>query len=1501
MRLLANPCSYLTLNGRVSWPFFALVAIVAVALALRLHGLNWDGGYGFHPDERDIYMRSDCMYALLTDAPHAPTCGYLNDQPQAELGLGGLRYFFDAERSPLNPHWFPLGSILIYAMVLLRSVIELFTDVGGFDMRYAGRTLSALADVGSVLMIFVLGRRLYGRNVGLLAAGLTALAVIHVQHSHFYRPETFTVLLTLASIWATLRMVERRRLRDSVLLGLILGLALAPKVNVLPLLAPLALGYGYRILDEAEGRWDEITPEMLWRVASHVAAAGAVALAVFFITTPYAFIDIGAFVSDVMLQTRMAREAGFFPFTVQYVDTPPFLYQIQQTTVWGLGLPLGVVAWLSIPFTVLMVVIDRRHLRADLILLVWVVPSLLFLESFEVRFLRYLFPLMPVMILLASRMMLWNIERLWHPLERLRESMQLVISGAQQRRAAIRPGATALIVLIVVALPVFVIASTAFYSLAFQQVYSDEHPASEASRWVQENVPPSSRIVLDNHWDEFLPGLYRSGIWQFPLYEHDNRGKMTELARQLSGSDYLIFYSARPYASAARDPERFPYSSNYYRLLFAGDLGYRLHREFTNYPSLGGVVFRDDALPYSGLHSPVPEVAPQGASFTVNLGYADDNVSGYDHPRVLVFRNADRLSPSSLYALLAPPVPPRSTREETALMLDASALEKQRSGGTYSDIVDRDGWTNDLPALAWLLVVELIYVLSLPLVMFIFRPLADRGILLARVFGLLVVCYVAWLIVSLGWTDFSRAAVYAGMAAMTLASGIVLWFTRRELWQFVCTRWRLLVMSEVLFLAAFLAFLAIRYFNPDLWHPYRGGEKPMELAYFTAVFRSTTLPPFDPWFAGGYLNYYYWGYFVIACINRVAAIVPTTAFNLAVPLFFALTFTAAFSLGYNLSAGFASSGFRRRISAGTGWSGRTGSSMLPPVFCGATAAVFVAVIANIDGVLQLLEGFWTVAVRGEAWGGFDFWRSSRMIPPLESFEPPALAFWLPDHIPGDAGASWHITEFPFFTFLFADLHAHMMVIPFTLLALGLGLALLAGLRNGTRLWTAACAVALALDLGALWAVNSWDYPSYLILVLGLVGLAVLFTRRSPSRKLWLFAGLGAGVLALSLLSFWPFHQSYETFNNGLDASRWRTPVDRFLSIHGLFIFISATFLVLKTRQDLVTLFRSPWTSEEVPAHMGWLQLSVALTLLVGLALAVLGYWNAVLVLALVALLLVAGWRLIITPETSRPYDAFALAVLIMAAPVFIGVDLVTVEGDIGRMNTLFKYYLEAWVLMAIGSAYLLWRLVPIGLQELRFPRFDARIAWAAVVLVLVASSLVYTVMGTRVRVADRFVELSPTLDGTAYMSRAVHWERDETFPLVWDREAIRWLQDNVEGSPVVLEAHIEQYRWGGRVANYTGLPTVIGWPWHQTQQRLAYRDQIEERARDVSTAYRSGDVGATVEVLRRYDVSYIVVGDLERLNYGEEGLVKFEVMAESGVIEPVYENPGTKIFRVELP
>ena len=111
---------------------------------------------------------------------------------------------------------------------------------------------------------------------------------------------------------------------------------------------------------------------------------------------------------------------------------------------------------------------------------------------------------------------------------------------------------------------------------------------------------------------------------------------------------------------------------------------------------------------------------------------------------------------------------------------------------------------------------------------------------------------------------------------------------------------------------------------------------------------------------------------------------------------------------------------------------------------------------------------------------------------------------MPDKVAGVADKSPHITEFPFFTFLYGDLHAHMMAIPFTLLVIGLGLALVVGLRTSSNLWAVVSAEALALALGSLWVINSWDYPSYLLLTLALLALAVYFRPGRPSARLLMF-------------------------------------------------------------------------------------------------------------------------------------------------------------------------------------------------------------------------------------------------------------------------------------------------------------------------------------------------------------------------------------------------------------
>ena len=171
-------------------------------------------------------------------------------------------------------------------------------------------------------------------------------------------------------------------------------------------------------------------------------------------------------------------------------------------------------------------------------------------------------------------------------------------------------------------------------------------------------------------------------------------------------------------------------------------------------------------------------------------------------------------------------------------------------------------------------------------------------------------------------------------------------------------------------------------------------------------------------------------------------------------------------------------------------------------------------------------------------------------------------------------------------------------------------------------------------------------------------------------------------------------------------------------------------------------------------------------------------------------------------------------------------------------------------------------------------------------------------LGTRARLADRFQVLPPTLDGTAFMEVAVYQDPEGPIELRWERSALRWLWETLEGAPVVLEGVTPIYRWGGRVSVYTGLPTVIGWEWHQSQQRWPYRDEVRRRVAEVNAFYSTADPERAQEVLDRYGVEWVVVGQVERLYYPPEGLTKLERMEG---LRLAYENPGVRIYRVVVP
>jgi len=230
------------------------------------------------------------------------------------------------------------------------------------------------------------------------------------------------------------------------------------------------------------------------------------------------------------------------------------------------------------------------------------------------------------------------------------------------------------------------------------------------------------------------------------------------------------------------------------------------------------------------------------------------------------------------------------------------------------------------------------------------------------------------------------------------------------------------------------------------------------------------------------------------------------------------------------------------------------------------------------------------------------------------------------------------------------------------------------------------------------------------------------------------------------------------------------------------------------------------------------------------------------------------------------------------------------------MNTVFKFYEQAWVLFGLASAYVLWRMAHAGLLS---PRRigPLRGTWLAVGGILAVGVLIYPVLGTQARLRDRFNTNFMGIDGSAYMNEAVQYENGKPLQLKYDKEAIDWLNRNISGSPVIVEGLTPLYQWGNRVSIYTGLPAVIGWDWHETQQRTSDSQYIAQRRQQVAEIYSTPDPRLALQLMQKYHARYLYVGGLEKAEYPASGIAKFAQMQNYG-LKPIYSNRVVTIYSI---
>ena len=1029
--------------------------------------------------------------------------------------------------------------------------------------------------------------------------------------------------------------------------------------------------------------------------------------------------------------------------------------------------------------------------------------------------------------------------------------------------------------------------------------------------------------INESDWDDGLPlryenydgfgGLYQGGL-NLQIYFDDNADKLARFVNTLSQGDYIFMSSNRQWASVTRVPERYPLTTAYYRALigcppdkdviwcynvatpgmFQGQLGYKLVQVFESFPTLD---------------------IPGLIHWQANDQFAEEAFTVYDHPKVLIFQKQPDFSAAQVQSILGAVdlsnvihLTPKQASSYKSLMLPADQLAQQQAGGTWSQLFNYDWIQNRYPILGliiWYLFILILGLLTYPIVRLALPGLGDKGYPLSRSLGLILFGFLCWASGSFGVpvTRFTVGVMFALLAVAGLSLG---WMQRDELLAEWKSKKKYFLMIEGLFLAFFLFDLLIRIGNPDLWHPAKGGERPMDFSFFNAILKSTSFPPYDPWFAGGTINYYYYGFVLVGMPVKLLGIVPTIAYNFILPTLFAMVAMGAFCVGWNLVNGNRKSEMANEIeSRKTIFDFR--------FIAGLMAALLMVVLGNLGTIRMVYQGFeemaapggnianasipqrivWATEGLGKAvmgqplpYGRGDwYWDPSRVIPP---------------------GPGNEITEFPFFTFLYSDLHAHMMVMPIALFVVAWALSIVLARARWRNKKSAALSFLIGgLAIGALYPTNLSDIYTYLPIALAALAYAIWnyadvvnlswMTSYSKSmdipawiKKLALIFGAFVLLIVLSYGLYEPYRASYNQGYTWVDSwTASHTPIWSYLTHWGVFLFLITMWLAWETRQWMA---ETPVSAlNKLRRYQVLIEADIAIFLM---ALLYLAYRQVE--IGWVALPL-AVWAGVLLLRPNLPdVKRVVLFWIGTALVITIMVELVAVRGDVGRMNTIFKFYLQAWLLLAVSSgAAFVWIV-----QELYQWSPNWRNFFQAGTALFLAGAFAFTLTATFDKVSDRMATGVPfTLDSITYMQYAQYADFGVTMDLVHDYKAIRWMQDHVQGSPVLVEANCPEYRWCTRFTIYTGLPGVVGWNWHERQQRTLTPQLVEDRVNAIDTFYTTTDVQAALAFLKQYNVKYIIVGQLERAEYPGLGLDKFE--SQNGKLwHSIYRDGNTVIYQV---
>ena len=741
------------------------------------------------------------------------------------------------------------------------------------------------------------------------------------------------------------------------------------------------------------------------------------------------------------------------------------------------------------------------------------------------------------------------------------------------------------------------------------------------------------------------------------------------------------------------------------------------------------------------------------------------------------------------------------------------------------------------PFMNWWVMLLGIGIVFYPLAATLFRKFSDKGYFFGKVLGIVIAGWLVWVLSSLHLVKFSTEGCYVILALCAVANyGLTIYYCKKKkisvgAYFGLTGGWNVPVKAlwyEVFFFMVFAILTYIKCYNPDA----NSTERFMDYGFMTSMMKSDYMPPEDFWFSGTSLNYYYLGQFFATFLTKLSGVTVNYGYNLALMMTASMCMMLTYSLVSRIFEVFLLEkaeecrAIRKKTIAASGY--------CRFVLC-RIAGIFSGLAVTFSSSCHYLVYGKLVPIVREILG-------------IEG----EVSYWFPDATryigyQREGTGDKTIHEFPSYSFVLGDLHAHVTNIIFVLTLLAVLFAWLLYRRDRMKRATAGVVetidykaellqphiIMLSFFIGIFQMTNYWDFPIYFV-VCGAVILVSNAVVCGFNRKTFLLTALHAAeFIVIAFVTALMFTIRFDSMAGGIGICDKHTELYQMIVVWALPFVMVLGYLVTLIKEEQERRKERLTLEEHKNPFFAWLQnLKVAELFLLILGLCAIG--------------------LVLLPEVVYVVDIYS--------------------GDYKRANTMFKLTYQAFILFGICMGAIIARYMFL-------PKNGKQFAAGALILFLLTVNLGYYKTSCESWFGDYTDPTGyETLDAGAYIYE-VHPD---------DAEAIAWMNENLEGRPVVLEANGDSYTTYNRVSVLTGCPTILGWHTHE----WLWKDDVEAvnaRAEDVKTIYTCNDAATAKALLEEYDVEYIYVGGLERDKYISECELDYEFLKSLG--EVVYEDP----------